>query len=390
MELLELRKRINDIDEKIVKLIAERRKISKEIVEAKEVTDKPIRDPKREEELLVRLIEIGKEHGISQQLVSKVFYEIIDDSIRLQHSYLQRLANQNEMHTKQLRVAIQGIEGSYSYLAAKKFFSSYNDDLILISGNRFDDVVNYTEKGEADYAILPIENTTSGGINEVYDLLLHTTLSIVGEERHEVNHCLVAKDEISTFEIKKIYAHYQAAAQCSRFLSSLPDCAIEYFADTAMSVKKIKEEKNKFVAAIASKEAANLFNVKILRENIANQSENFTRFIVCARKPVSVDSRIECKTSLVIATAQTAGSLVDALNVFRKYGLNLTKLESRPVMGNPWEEMFYLDFLGNIADEKVKKAVEELNKHTRFVKVLGSYPSQEITKTKVADQEKDV
>ena len=253
----------------------------------------------------------------------------------------------------------------------------------FVSYNRFEEVVQAVENGEADYAMLPIENTTSGGINEVYDLLLHTTLSIVGEEKFEVKHCLVTAENENVKNIKKIYAHYQAAAQCSNFIATLKGCSIEYFADTAMSVRKISEEKNSEYAAIASKEASEIFNVKIIRENIANQTENYTRFIVCTRKPISVDQRIPCKTSLVLATSHTAGSLVDALSVFRKYDLNLTKLESRPVLGNPWEEMFYIDFEGNILSENVKNALEELNPHTRFVKMLGCYPNRDIQRTEI-------
>ena len=253
----------------------------------------------------------------------------------------------------------------------------------FVSKKRFDEVVDAVEKGEADLAVLPIENTTSGGINEVYDLLLHTTLSIVGEEKFQVKHCLVASEEISFRKIKKVYAHYQAAAQCSKFLETIPNVSIEYFDDTAMSVQKIKEEGNSSYAAIASEEAAKLFRLKILKTDIANQSENFTRFLIASRKPNEVDTRIPCKTSIVMATSHTPGSLAEALNVFRKYNVNLTKLESRPIIGNPWEEMFYLDFEGNVTSELVQKVLDELGRHTRFMKVLGSYPSQELERTKL-------
>ena len=150
-----------------------------------------------------------------------------------------------------------------------------------------------------------------------------------------------------------------------------------------MSVQKIEEEGNPYYAAIASVEAAKLFKMKILKEDIANQSENYTRFLIASRKPLTVDTRIPCKTSLVLATSHTPGSLVDALNVFRKYSVNLTKLESRPIIGNPWEEMFYLDFEGNIADEVIQKVLDELGQHTRFLKVLGTYPMETLYRTKI-------
>ncbi|MBN1301790.1 MAG: bifunctional 3-deoxy-7-phosphoheptulonate synthase/chorismate mutase [Melioribacteraceae bacterium] len=378
-----LRKSINKVDEEIIELLAERRKLSKEIIIAKDQGDKPIRDQKRETELLQRLIKLGKAKGIDAHFLTKVFYEIIEDSVRIQLNHIQDLTKKQGKESDTILVAIQGIEGAYSYLASQKFFAYADKELEFIKKKRFEEVVRAVENGEADFALLPIENTTSGGINEVYDLLLHTTLSIVGEETFQVKHCLAAINDIPIRKIKKIYAHYQAAAQCSKFLETLPDVTIEYFADTAMSVQKVKEEGNPEYAAIASEEAANLFGVKILRQNIANQTENFTRFLVAARKPIEVDERIASKTSLVMATAHVAGSLVEALNIFRKHNVNLTKLESRPIIGNPWEEMFYLDFEGSTKDETVQHVMDELGKYTRFFKILGSYPSRELHRTKL-------
>lgn len=382
-DLKELREKINQIDEKIINLLSDRRKLSRDIALAKENNKSPIRDQKREEELLRRLIRIGKKAGLDSNYLSKVFYEIIEDSIRLQQSFVQSYLNKKTEKKKSVVIAIQGIEGSYSFLAAQKFFTHSGYRLNFLSKRRFDEVVEATEKGEADFAVLPIENTTSGGINEVYDLLLHTTLSIIGEEKFQVKHCFVALDDIPFQKIKKVYAHYQAATQCSKFLETLPNVAIEYFDDTAMSVQKIKEEGNIAYAAIASEEAAKLFHVKILKRDIANQPENYTRFLIASRKPQTIDERIPCKTSIVMATSHTPGSLVEALNVFRKYNVNLTKLESRPIIGNPWEEMFYLDFEGNTASELIQKVLDELGQYTRFMKVLGSYPSQELERTKL-------
>ena len=382
-EIKELRDKINKVDENLISLLAERRKLSKDVVKVKDLGDTPIRDQKRESELLQRIINIGRKKGIDVHFLTRVFYEIIEDSVKIQQDYVNDLIGKQGKVDEAIAVSIQGIEGSYSYMAAQKFFSHSEKDLDIISHKRFEDVVKSVENGEADYAILPIENTTSGGINEVYDLLLHTTLSIVGEETFKIKHCLVSTSGTSVRKLKKIYAHYQAASQCSKFLETLPDVSIEYFADTAMSVQKIKEENNPHFGAIASEEAANLFKVNILKQGIANQTENFTRFLIAARKPIEVDTRIPAKTSLVMATAHTAGSLVDALNVFRKHNVNLTKLESRPILGNPWEEMFYLDFEGSIHNETVQSVLDDLGIYTRFFKVLGSYPSQEVQQTKL-------
>lgn len=380
--LTEIRKSINKLDESLIKILSKRRELSKEVIVAKESSRSPIRDQIREADLLNRLIKIAKKEGLDSHYISKIFYEIIEDSVRLQQNFVQSKLNK-AVKKSSIKIAFQGIEGSYSYLAAQKFFSHSGYELNFVFKKLFSEVVEVVEKGEADYAILPIENTTSGGINEVYDVLLHTTLSIVGEERFQVKHCLIGVQDIPLNKIKKVYAHHQAAAQCSKFLESINKAAVEYFADTAMSVQKISEEKNPYFVAIASEEAANLYGLKILKTDIANQPDNYTRFLIAARKPQTVDPRIPSKTSIVMATSHTPGSLVDALSVFRKFKVNLTKLESRPILGNPWEEMFYLDFEGNIADENIKKVMDELGHYTRFIKVLGSYPSQDLEKTKL-------
>ncbi|MFH0733326.1 MAG: bifunctional 3-deoxy-7-phosphoheptulonate synthase/chorismate mutase [bacterium] len=379
----EIREQINTLDDQLLQLLAERRKLSVEVIKYKEQNASPIRDKDREEEILSNLIVHGKKAGLDANYVTKIFYEIIDDSVRLQNNYLVKLNVTEKEGKKIIKTAIQGIEGSYSSLAAEKFFAREEAQLEFISKQTFEEVVRSVENGEADYAMLPVENTTSGGINEVYDALLHTTLYIIGEEKFHVKHCLVATEEIPINRIKKIYAHVQAAAQCSKFLATLPYTKIDYYPDTAMSVQKVKEENNPEFAAIASEEAAKIFGLPIIRTNIANQSENYTRFLIASRKPIEVDLRIPCKTSLVMATDQKPGALVDALMVFRKFNVNLTKLESRPILGNPWEEMFYLDFVGNIKDSIIQEMIDELSIHTRLFKVLGSYVSPDLERTKM-------
>ncbi len=393
MSIEELRKKINSVDASLIELLAERRNLSKNVIQEKNENEKPIRDQKREEELLKKVIKLGEEKGVDKHFLTKVFYEIIEDSIRLQQSQILNPSKENN-GKERITVAIQGIEGAYSYLASQKYFAYTGKELEFISKKRFSEVVEAVEKGEADYAVLPIENTTSGGINEVYDLLLHTTLSIIGEETFQVKHCLVASEDVSIHKIKKIYAHYQAAAQTSNFLATIPNARIEYFADTAMSVQKISEEKNPEFAAIASEEAANLFNVNIIQKGISNQDENHTRFLIVSRDKIKVDNRLSAKTSLVMATSHASGSLVKALSVFDAYKINLTKLESRPILGNPWEQMFYVDFEGNTEDENVQHLLDDLGPYLRFFKVLGSYPSQVVKKTKLdslttADDKKD-
>ncbi|MGQ9799820.1 MAG: bifunctional 3-deoxy-7-phosphoheptulonate synthase/chorismate mutase [Ignavibacterium sp.] len=373
------RNRINLIDEQIIKLLSERRKLSKEIAQLKELSSSDIRDRNREKEVLKHIIKLAKAEGLDTHLVSKIFSEIIEDSVNLQKKYF--INRENDYSNDLVKVAIQGIQGSYSFLAANNFFSDKN--LHFVYCKSFEDAIESVENGDSDYAFLPIENTTSGSINEVYDALLKSNLSIVGEEIFKVNHCLLANAEISLKNIRKIFTHYQAARQCSNFLNSLPNVDVEFFEDTAKSVQKIKEEGRNDFAAIASKETAEIFDVVILKEGIANQQGNYTRFWVCAKNPIQVDERIPAKVSLIMATAHKAGSLVDALSVFRDYSVNMTKLQSRPILGNPWEEMFYVDFQGNIKNPRILDLIDDLGKYTRFLKVLGCYPEKEIERTKI-------
>ena len=231
-----LREKIDRTDAEILELLARRRDLSQEVARAKNVQRSPIRDRQREEQLLIERIHSGRKRGLDAHFVTRVFHEIIDDSIRLQQGYLQKGANEEDGEQGLIRVAFQGIEGAYSHLAAKRFFSKQEDQLVSIGLSTFADVIGAVERGQADYAMLPIENTTSGGINEVYDLLLHTRLSIVGEEKLRVEHCLVAPQEIALGSLRRIYSHPQAIAQCSSFLATLTHCQVEYLNDTAVSV----------------------------------------------------------------------------------------------------------------------------------------------------------
>ncbi|MBD3409055.1 MAG: 3-deoxy-7-phosphoheptulonate synthase [Ignavibacteriales bacterium] len=379
----ELRDKINSLDVELIDILSRRRDVSRAVAERKLAEGKPIRDVGREEALLKRLVQIGKDAGLDAHYVTRIFHEVIDDSLRVQRRAFQKSGVSEDEPKDAIRVAIQGIEGSYSFLAAKSFFSDENDRLVFVSKNRFTEVVAAVEREEADYAMLPVENTTSGGINEVYDALLNSSLSVVGEEKFHVRHCLVAVEECEIGKITRVFAHQQAAAQCGKFLSAMPNAEIEYVADTARSVQRVKELANPDFAAIAGEEAADLFNLKILRRNIANQSGNYTRFLVGAREAREVAIGVPCKTSLVMSTKQEPGALVEALNVFRKNEINMTKLQSQPILGNPWEEMFYVDFEGNVADERVTQTLDELGRFTKFFKTLGSYPTGDFEHTKI-------
>jgi len=380
MDLKKFRDAINTIDDEILELLSRRRQVTHGVVQLKEREKMLLRDAQREEELLARLIRTGREMGLEAHSVTKIFHEIIDDSVHSQQLFLQRILNPND-YQRPLRIVYKGIDGAYSRLAAKKFFADREAGSTFTGCPTFAKVVEAVEEGSADYGLLPMENTTVGGISEVYNLLLRTKLSVVGEEIFQVNHCLLAIEDVPLSKIRRVLSHWQVLAQCTHFLSGLENCQEEPLDDTAMAVRKVKEDQDLSQAAIAGEEAARHYGLNVLKRNIADQPENFTRYLVVAQKSVQVDKRIPAKTSLIMATAHEAGALIKALVVLGRHGINMTKLESRPKRGSPFEYLFYLDFEGNVAEERVKEALVELRGATSFLKILGSYPLERRERT---------
>ncbi|MCR9528352.1 prephenate dehydratase [Vibrio alginolyticus] len=384
ISLEEIRLRLNELDDQLLSLLSERRKLSIEVAKSKVQTSKPVRDAVREQQLLVKLISNGQDkYELDAQYITKLFHTIIEDSVLLQQSYLQNLVNPQQSRKPLARVAFLGAKGSYSHLASREYFSRKNTELIELNCEHFKEVTQTVESGHADYGVLPIENTSSGSINEVYDLLQHTTLYIVGELTQPIEHCLVAKKDIRLEDIKTLYSHPQPHQQCSEFLSRMKGVKLESCASTADAMQKVQEMDRDDVAAIGNASSGKLYSLQAIQGNIANQTENHTRFIVVARKPVEVSTQIPAKTTLIMSTSQEAGSLVETLLVLQRYGINMTKLESRPIMGNPWEEMFYVDLTSHLASTEMQQALEELTKITKHLKVLGCYPSDNVKPTQV-------
>ncbi|WP_165310427.1 prephenate dehydratase [Vibrio ziniensis] len=379
----EIRLRLNELDDQLLSLLSERRKLSIEVAKSKVETSKPVRDAVREQQLLVKLINSGKDkYQLDAQYITKLFHTIIEDSVLLQQAYLQNLANPQSIKPL-ARVAFLGSKGSYSHLATREYFSRRNTELVELNCDQFKEVTKTVESGHADYGVLPIENTSSGSINEVYDLLQHTTLYIVGEITQPIEHCLVATKDIRLEDLKVLYSHPQPHQQCSEFLGRLKGVQLETCASTADAMKKVQELKRDDVAAIGNSSSGKLYGLQTIQSNIANQTENHTRFIVVARKPVEVSTQIPAKTTLIMSTSQQAGSLVATLLVLQRFGINMTKLESRPIMGNPWEEMFYVDLEAHLDSDNMQQALSELTKLTKHLKVLGCYPSENIKPTQV-------
>jgi chorismate mutase/prephenate dehydratase len=277
--------------------------------------------------------------------------------------------------TKQeLRVGYQGTEGAYSQLAAMQHFEAAAESLCCVGYHSFSKMLEALKAGEVDYAVLPIENSIAGSINESYDLLAKMGLSLVGEEFQPIAHCLIGAADVAVSQIRRVYSHPVALAQCGEFLETLEDCHVEAFVDTAMSVEKVKNDADPAQAAIASEQAAALHGLPILRRDIADHPENYTRMVMVAPKPAHYEQGVPCKTSLIFSTIHEQGALARCIAIFAEQGLNLTKIESRPKPDTPFEYIFYVDFEGNVDRETTQAALRKLEAVTTFLTVLGSYP----------------
>jgi chorismate mutase/prephenate dehydratase len=275
---------------------------------------------------------------------------------------------------QELVVGYQGTEGAYSQLAAMRHFEGADLAVRCVGYHSFREMLDAVKAGTVDYAVLPIENSIAGSINESYDLLAETGLSLVGEEYQPIAHCLIGAAKVDVSDIRRIYSHPVALAQCREFLETLEGCHVEAFVDTAMAVEKVKRDGDRAQAAIASQEAAALHDLPILRREIADHPENYTRMVIVASDPAHPDEGAPCKTSLVFSTIHEQGALARCIAIFAERGLNLTKIESRPKPDTPFEYVFYVDFEGSVDRETTQAALEDLQAVTTFLTVLGSYP----------------
>ena len=373
-DLAALRKSLDDIDAVLVSALGERARLARQIAYVKAGGDGPVRDTDRETALLQHRSQFGERLGLDPAFVRRIFREILDDSVRRQEDALQTRAEDAE---QELIVGFQGTEGAYGHQAALQHFAVAQRPVAFKAYGSFKETLEAVVEGRVDRAMLPIENTTAGSVYEAYDLLLRFNLSLVGEEIVDVRHCLLGISNVQLESLTRIHSHPQALSQCSEFLSTLK-CEGVSAANTALAAKHIRDLNNPQEAAIASEEAGAHFGLTVLKRDIANQAVNYTRFVVVAATPIDCDPRIAAKVSMVLSTRHEHGALVRCLNVIADEGLNVTKLESRPRLGTPWEYVFYIDVEGHIASPRMQAALAGLAERTVFVKVLGCYPAREL------------
>jgi len=268
------------------------------------------------------------------------------------------------------RVSFQGERGAYSEAAAKAFF---NKKVETIPFPTFAEVLESTTLDKTDYSILPVENSLEGSVGESYDLLYSTSLNAIGEIYHRIDHCLIGNGTLE--EIDTVYSHPQALGQCREFIEKHGMKTVPTY-DTAGSVGIIKKLNKKNIACIASKDASEIYNMPVILEGIANNLNNYTRFLVLAKS--NKEETGKDKTSIIFSIKHEPGSLHRIIENFHNYNVNLTKIESRPTKTNTWEYNFYVDFEGHAMDPRITKMLEKINHETLFMKILGSYPSAKL------------
>ena len=352
MSLEELRRRVDELDENLVKLLAERLSVAEAIGHEKASGSVPPLDPKRERKVIERAVALAATGGMTADEVTEIYRSVIKFSRQRQS----------------VSAAFQGEAGAYSEEAALKYFGPR---AVTKPCPSLEDVFKAVESAEVQFGIIPMENSIEGSVSRSYDLVLESSLMVSGELNLRVNHCLIGNPGATLDGIRRVYSHPQALGQCGNFLRQLK-LELVPTGDTAGSVKLIKEQGIKDGAAIASERAAAIYGMKILARDIMDNPNNFTRFFALGRHdaPPSGDD----KTSIVFAVKHRPGALYEFLRILAERKINLTKIESRPTRKKAWEYNFYLDFEGHREDENFQSALPELEDHTLFIKILGSYP----------------
>jgi prephenate dehydratase len=268
----------------------------------------------------------------------------------------------------QRRAVFAGEMQAFAHKAALQFFGS---GINIDSASSFRNVFKEVKEGNSDFGVIPLENSLTGSIHENYDLLLEYDVRIVGEITLRIVHALIGPPETKFEDIKRVISHPQALEQCRDFLENQQGWELVAARDTATAVRRVKEEGNPGDVAIAAREAADLFELHILKEAIETNARNYTRFVVIAAH--AQDNGPKKKSSLVYATSNKPGALFDTLKIFAENGLNLVKLESRPIHGKPWEYMFYIDLEADVESDELQAVMDQLSEHTEFLKILGCY-----------------
>ncbi len=372
------RAEIDRIDGEILRLLNERAKIALRVGAAKTVVDTSLCDPKRESEVLTRL---AKENSgpFDEQSIENIFQRIIDESLHLQQKTYRKpmeFAEETKSEIAHLegksRVAFQGEHGSFSEAAA---LGILGEKCQTVPCQTFEDLYRAIDEGTADYILSPLENSLVGSVHRCYDLLLHSSLHIVAEIILPISHFLVGLPDADLDTITTVESHPVALAQCERFFAAHPNLKGVAADDTAGSVRRIVESGDVSRAAIGGKRTAEIYGGKILREHIEDHSENYTRFVLLSP---NAGEDTGSKISLIVRLKHQPGALHNALRPFVRRGIDLMKIESRPIKGAPWQFNFYFDLKTPSSESELRGALEEIREQAEEVRYLGRYPSIEL------------
>ncbi len=376
MDFQECRARIDEIDGELTRLFIERMNISAELAGHKHRRGLPIYDPQREREKRVRIAELA---GPALATYTDSLYSLL---FELSRAYQRKLnAPDSELKRRIIRaleetekefparptVAVQGVEGAYSQQAAERLFKAPN----LVYVRTFEGVFSAIKQGLCRYGVLPLENSTAGSVNIIYDLMMKYDFSIVRSVRVKVDHCLLANRGASLGDIKEIYSHEQAIAQCAEFIKSLGNVKVTACENTAEAARLVFESGRRDAAALSSRECAAIYGLDCLKESVQDQGSNYTRFI-CISKELEIYPGAD-KTSVMMTLPHRPGSLYMALSRFFALGINLIKLESRPLPNSDFEFMFYFDLETSVYSEEFIEIFNDIDGLCLSMKYLGSY-----------------
>ncbi len=373
--LEELREQIDRIDRQIVSLYQERMEVAAEVAEHKIETGKKVFDREREERKLADLTALGNtpfdKHGIRE-----LFEQIMSMSRKRQYQLLTahgicekpEFTEVEKLDYERARIVFQGTEGAYSQLALKEYFGEQTDSYHV---ETWRDAMEALKRGEADYAVLPFENSSAGIVPENYDLMVEYDSCIVGQQIIRIDHALLGLPDAGLSDVTDVYSHPQALMQCGRYLDRHREWERHSLENTAVSAQKIKADGKKNQAAIASSLAAEIYGLRVLEECIQDNPANATRFIIVSGRRIFV--RDAGKISVSFEIPHESGSLYHMLSHFIYNGINLNRIESRPVREKSWEYRFFVDFDGNLNDAAVQNALRGLREESIRLKILGNY-----------------
>ena len=378
-DLLESRNEIDQIDSEIVRLFERRMDVCKDVAEYKLHTGKPVLDRKRELDKIATLKEKASNRFYSHG-VEELFEQIMAMSRKMQYKMLTEEGVNNDigfdivdsLPTDDIKVVYQGIPGAYSQQAATEYFK---DKAEYVNVTTFREAMKWVRDGKANYAVLPMENSSAGIVTDVYDLLVEFSNCIVDTFDVKIEHCLCGIKGSKIEDIKDVYSHPQALMQSAKFLDAHRDWQQISVANTAVAAKKVLEDQDQRKAAICSEYAARLYGLEILEEKINHNDNNSTRFIIVTNQKIFLKDA--SKISICFEVSHESGTLYHLLSHFIYNNLSMTKIESRPVEGRTWEYRFFVDFEGNMADGAVKNAIRGLREESKSLKILGNYSSKE-------------